>query len=212
MYDEELEKAMLSHILFGEYEADLTEKDFIDSKNRAIIKAVNELKKTKEEISIISVKQKIKGDGQKIVEYLATLTDYAIGTEADDLYNRIIDLSQKRELFEMLQQKKLIIQDTPVEDFANDTIKDINNILQRKQKEETFLEQISKTAEDIEKKYNDRNDYSLYTEIKELDKKILGLHNGELTIIGARPRCRKNNISFTNRAENSRKKEKCCNY
>lgn len=212
MYDEELEKAMLSHILFGEYEADLTEKDFIDSKNRAIIKAVNELKKTKEEISIISVKQKIKGDGQKIVEYLATLTDYAIGTEAEDLYNRIIDLSQKRELFEMLQQKKLIIQNTSVEDFANDTIKDINNIMQRKQKEETFLEQISKTAEDIEKKYNDRNDYSLYTEIKELDKKILGLHNGELTIIGARPRCRKNNISFTNRTENSRKKEKCCNY
>lgn len=212
MYDEELEKAMLSHILFGEYEADLTEKDFIDSKNRAIIKAVNELKKAKEEISIISVKQKIKGDGQKIVEYLATLTDYAVGTEADDLYNRIIDLSQKRELFEMLQQKKLRIQNTPVEDFANDTIKDINNIMQRKQKEETFLEQISKTAEDIEKKYNDRNDYSLYTEIKELDKKILGLHNGELTIIGARPRCRKNNISFTNRTENSRKKEKCCNY
>ena len=48
------------------------------------------------------------------------------------------------------------------------------------------IQQIEKTI----RKLKNKNDYSLYTGISDLDDKILGLHNGELTIIGARPRCR----------------------
>lgn len=210
MYDEEIEKAILSHILYNEYECDLDEKDFANTTNKVIIKAINQLKNKKEKIDMISVKQKIKGDGEKILKYLSDLPQYAIGTDADDLYNKIIQLSQKREIFETIQKEITTIQDTPVEEIANSIERQINNIMQRNQKELTFMEQLLKTQEDIENKYQKRNDYSLYTGIIDLDKKILGLHNGELTIIGARPRCRKNNISFTNRAKNCRKKQKSC--
>lgn len=203
MDDRELEKAILSHIIFREYECDLIESDFVDGNNKVIIKVINELKRKKEEISMISVKSKIKGDGQRIIEYLSSLVDYAVGTEADDLYNRLIELSQKRAIFNLLQEKRMMFQNDSVQEISSSIIKEINNIMQRNQKELTFFEQINKTAEDIENKYKNRNDVSLYTGIQDLDNKILGLHNGELTIIGARPRCRKNNASITNRRENS---------
>ena len=76
--------------------------------------------------------------------------------------------------------------------------KKINDISKENEKQETFLQQITETAEEIEKNYNKRNDYSLYTGIYDLDALTCGLHNKELTIIGARPRSRKNNINFTN--------------
>lgn len=187
MYNEEIEKAMLCHILFNEYDSDLTEDDFIGSINKQIMKAVRELKQKKEEISIMSVEEKIQGDGEQILRYLATLTDYAIGTNPDNLYNKLVKLSQKRKIFKMLQQKLIILEDAPIEDIVNGLEKEIRVIMQRNEKQETFIEQISKTAEEIEKNYNNRNDYSLYTGLHDLDDKTLGLHNGELTIIGARP-------------------------
>lgn len=187
MYNEEIEKAMLCHIVFNEYDSDLTEDDFIGNINKQIMKAIRELKQKKEEISIMSVEERIKGDGEQILRYLATLTDYAIGTNPDDLYNKIVKLSQKRNIFKMLQQKLIILEDTPIEDTVNSIENEIKVIMQRNEKQETFIEQISKTAEEIEKNYNNRNDYSLYTGLPDLDDKTLGLHNGELTIIGARP-------------------------
>ena len=187
MYDEEIEKAMLSHILYNDYECDLDEQDFANAINKVIIKAINQLKNKKEKIDMINVKHKIKGDGEKILKYLSDLPQYAIGTDADDLYNKIIQLSQKRQIFEMIQKEITTIQDTPVEEIANSIERQINNIMQRNQKELTFMEQLLRTEEEIENKYQKRNDYSLYTGIVDLDQKILGLHNGELTIIGARP-------------------------
>ena len=43
------------------------------------------------------------------------------------------------------------------------------------------------TVSALEENYNNKNDYSLYTGLMDLDNKICGLHNQELTIIGARP-------------------------
>lgn len=187
MYDEEIEKAMLSHIMFNEYESDLTEDDFVGNMNKQIISAIRDLKQKKEEISIMSVKERIKENGEYTLKYLATLTDYAIGTNPDDLYNRLVKLSQKRDIFDMLQRKLIIIENTPIEDITSSMENEIKSIMQRNEKQETFIEQLTKTAEEIEKNYNNRNDYSLYTGLNDLDDKILGLHNGELTIIGARP-------------------------
>lgn len=203
MYDDEIEKAMLSHILYNEYECDLTENDFINAKNKLIINAINELKKKKEKISMMSVKQKINGDGSRILTYLTNLPEYAIGTDADDLYNKIVQLSQKRAMLDMLQKNILNIKNEEAEEIAKDITKEVAAIMQRNQREETFMDQLVKTQQDIENRYQKRNDYSLYTGITDLDRKMLGLHNGELTIIGARPRSRKNNICIANWAEDS---------
>lgn len=211
MYDEELEKIMLFHIIFNNYVCDLTEKDFADSKNVIIIKAINKLKKEKQDINLINIQEKIQRNNSKILEYLAKLGDYGIGTEADTIYNKIIQLSQKRAIYNLLKENIITVTERTPEETYTDLIDKTNKIMQRAEKEETFIEQISKTGEEIEKNYKNRNDYSLYTGISVLDDKILGLHNGELTIIGARPRSRQNNFCITNSTKNSRKKEKSCN-
>jgi len=211
MYDEELEKIMLFHIIFNNYVCDLTEKDFVDSKNVIIIKAINKLKKEKQDINLINIQEKIQRNNSKILEYLAKLGDYGIGTEADTIYNKIIQLSQKRAIYNLLKENIITVTERTPEETYTDLIDKTNKIMQRAEKEETFIEQISKTGEEIEKNYKNRNDYSLYTGISVLDDKILGLHNGELTIIGARPRSRQNNFCITNSTKNSRKKEKSCN-
>lgn len=211
MYDEELEKIMLFHIIFNNYVCDLTEKDFVDSKNVMIIKAINKLKQEKQEINLINIQEKIQRNNSKILEYLVKLGDYGIGTEADTIYNKIIQLSQKRAIYNLLKENIITVTERTPEETYTDLIDKTNKIMQRAEKEETFIEQISKTGEEIEKNYKNRNDYSLYTGISVLDDKILGLHNGELTIIGARPRSRQNNFCITNSTKNSRKKEKSCN-
>ena len=211
MYDEELEKIMLFHIIFNNYVCDLTEKDFVDSKNVIIIKAINKLKKEKQDINLINIQEKIQRNNSKVLEYLAKLGDYGIGTEADTIYNKIIQLSQKRAIYNLLKENIITVTERTPEETYTDLIDKTNKIMQRAEKEETFIEQISKTGEEIEKNYKNRNDYSLYTGISDLDDKILGLHNGELTIIGARPRSRQNNFCITNSTKNSRKKEKSCN-
>ena len=211
MYDEELEKIMLFHIIFNNYVCDLTEKDFVDSKNVMIIKAINKLKQEKQEINLINIQEKIQRNNSKILEYLVKLGDYGIGTEADTIYNKIVQLSQKRAIYNLLKENIITVTERTPEETYTDLIDKTNKIMQRAEKEETFIEQISKTGEEIEKNYKNRNDYSLYTGISVLDDKILGLHNGELTIIGARPRSRQNNFCITNSTKNSRKKEKSCN-
>ena len=211
MYDEELEKIMLFHIIYNDYVCDLTEKDFVDSKNVIIIKAINKLKKEKQDINLINIQEKIQRNNSKILEYLVKLGDYGIGTEADTIYNKIIQLSQKRAIYNLLKENIITVTERTPEETYTDLIDKTNKIMQRAEKEETFIEQISKTGEEIEKNYKNRNDYSLYTGISDLDDKILGLHNGELTIIGARPRSRQNNFCITNSTKNSRKKEKSCN-
>ena len=211
MYDEELEKIMLFHIIFNNYVCDLTEKDFVDSKNVIIIKAINKLKKEKQDINLINIQEKIQRNNSKILEYLAKLGDYGIGTEADTIYNKIIQLSQKRAIYNLLKENIITVTERTPEETYTDLINKINKIMQRNEKEETFIEQISKTSEEIEKSYKNKNDYSLYTGITDLDDKILGLHNGELTIIGARPRSRQNNFCITNSTKNSRKKKESCN-
>ena len=59
MYDEELEKAMLFYLIFENEEYLLDENDFVNDRNQKIIKAINELKAEKKDISVLSVKSKI---------------------------------------------------------------------------------------------------------------------------------------------------------
>ena len=187
MYDEEFEKAILYHIIFEQYECDLNQDDFINSRNIKIINAINELKAEKKEISILSVKSKIKANSNQILEYISTLHEFALGTNADTLCNKIIELSKKRKIFRILQDNLKEIENSTIDVLSENIIKEINKINQRDDIQETFIEQLAKTAEAIENSYKNRNDYSLYTGIPDLDSKMLGLHNGEFTVIGARP-------------------------
>ena len=66
-------------------------------------------------------------------------------------------------------------------------IKELNKIEDRDIKEESIMEQTKETLDIIENNIKNKNDYSLYTGMLDLDQLTCGLHNEELTIIGARP-------------------------
>lgn len=188
MYDEELEKVVLYYVIFEKEKLDLREDDFINPRHRRIIKAINEQINQKKDISLITINTKIKEEDKEALEYMTTFQEYAIGTNVEIAYNNLIELSKKRKLFSLIQNKLKEISDTEnIEILSNELIKSIKEINEKNEKVETFSEQVMKTLFSIEESYNKRDDYSLYTGLRDLDEKILGLHNQEFTVIGARP-------------------------
>ena len=199
MYDEDIEKAMLYYLIFEKENYILTESDFVFEYNKKIIKAINELKANKHEITTLSVRDKINGDKKQILEYLAYLGEYIRVISSEEAYNRIIEMSKKRQIIDLLQNSIQNVNEiNNIDNYAQKTIKKLNEICSRNEKEKTFLEQVVDTINVIENANRKKADYSLYTGIIDLDKLICGLHKQELTIIGARPRNRQNNIRITN--------------
>lgn len=188
MYDDVIEKAMLYHVIFEKEIYLLDENDFQDAKNKEIIKAINKIKSKNEEVSMLSIKAEINNSSYDVMSYLATLIDYSYATSGDAVYKRLINMSQKRKMLNLLQEA--IIQTKEAEEIdivSQKTIHSMNEILNINEKEKTFLEQVVETTEKIEKNTTSKTDYSLYTGMIELDKILCGLHKEELTIIGARP-------------------------
>ena len=188
MSDEELEKAMLYYLIYEQEDYVLDETDFAFEKNKKIIKAINELKAEKKEISIISLQSRISANNKQVIEYLTSLNEYVYATTADYIYNQVIELSKKRKLMELLQKSITELMEAEnIDIFMQDKIKQINKITEINEKEQTFVEQVVETSTEIEKNTLQKPDYTLYTGITDLDKMICGLHKQELTIIGARP-------------------------
>ena len=76
MFDEEIEKAVLFYTIFENQSSNIAEEDFIIPIHQKIIKAVNELKIEKEEITILTVNNKIVNNSAQTLEYIANLGNY----------------------------------------------------------------------------------------------------------------------------------------
>jgi replicative DNA helicase len=200
---EETEKAMLYYIIFQSYDTDLTEDDFTTSKSKEVITAVNSLKAEGKEVTMTAVKDKFKGKESSVISYLATLSDYVYGQTPEKLYNSIVEKSKKRKIKEVLA-KAFEVNDDDADLQIQNIINDLNNISTRNQKEKTFEQMVFDTMEDLEDSYRNRGNYDLYTGLLDLDNITLGLHKGELTIIGARPRSRKDNYCLANSFQDSK--------
>lgn len=191
MFDEEIEKAILYYIIFEKADYIIQEDDFVNERNKKIAKAIIDLQKNKKDISLLSVKNQVKASNPAdVLEYISNIGNNIYGSNADELYNKLVQLSQKRKLFDLAHQILQNIETEDIDSYSQQLISQINNITKQEEKELTLQEQISKAYQQLEENYNKRYDYSLYTGIYDLDDKICGLHNQELTIIGARPRCR----------------------
>lgn len=188
MWDEEIEKAMLYYVVYEKEDYLLDEDDFINERNKKIIRAINELKAEKKEITTMSIKSKIKANGKQVLDYLTTLGEYIRTTSAEEVYTKLMEMSKKRKLLRLLEtEKQEVIDCENVDILAEKIIKDINKIEQIDEKEQTFLQQVVDVMSKIEENTLKGIDYSLYTGITDLDNMMCGLHRQELTIIGARP-------------------------
>ena len=187
MQDEEIEKAMLYYLIFENYECELIDADFTTRLNKKIFKAIQNLKQAKEEITMLTVKNKLT-DEKNILSYLATLSENIYSTTAESVYKKLIELTKKRQMQKLLNESATKIKDAENIDIdIEKVIKELNKIEDREIKEESLKEQIIDTLDMIEKNMRNKNDYSLYTGMLDLDQLTCGLHNEELTIIGARP-------------------------
>ena len=167
MYDQELEKAMLFYLIFEQEEYLLDENDFVSERNKKIIKAINELKAEKKEITLLTIKSKIRANQTQVLSYLASLGDYVRISSAETVYDDLMELSKKRKLLKIMQEKAVEIAECEnIDILAQEIIKQINQIEQINEKEKTFVEQIADTVEQLEKNSKEKKDYSLYTRIR----------------------------------------------
>ena len=189
MADEEIEKAVLYYIIYEQEEFNLTEKDFVNINNKKIIKAINELKAKEQEISILAINNKI-SDNKKgnQLKYLSDLGEYVKTTTAEAVYKVLKENTKKREVFELSRRiENEVIKTENIDIDIEKYIAELQKIEAQTEKEESFIDLVSKTAKLIEENINKKRDYDFYTGFFELDALTDGLHRGELTIIGARP-------------------------
>lgn len=192
MYDEEIEKAVLYYIIFEGKDLDISEKDFVNNRNQIIAKAILDLRKQKQKISILTIQNKIKGYRQSdVMTYISSLGDNTLGTDCDVLFNKLKSLTKKREVLNLsLNIQQRINDEENIEDFIESQIKTLNKINQESTDEiEDFKEQLIETSNFIEKQMSKQKDNSLMLPFYDMNELTNGLHNEELTIIGARPRC-----------------------
>lgn len=205
-FSEELEKSILGTILVdpkcNKYLKQLNSTDFYLSKNQIIFNLMQELYSKNNPIDLIAVKELAiskKLNDKEIFEYLVYITDYQLLT-LNLMYhiNKLKNYSTRRKLIiaskEIIKAAEEANSDEDAAELKKNAIREISNIktnnINIKQKE--MLNIITQTMTEIEEKYNKRNDNTYNTGFFDLDKIIDGLHKQELTIIAARPRCRKN--------------------
>ena len=187
MFNEEIERAMLYYVIFQDEQFSLTEADFVNVIHRKIIKAINELKAKKEEVSLLAISTMIK-DEKDIISYLGTLDDYITTSTADTVYKILKEYTKKRQAFRLSRKIQETVKDTEnIDLYIEKIIKNFQNIEYQTEKQTDFKEQVIKAVQEIEKNINKTEDRSLYTGYFDLDSLTDGLHNGEFTVIGARP-------------------------
>ena len=108
MSDIELEKAMLFYLIFQDEKYELGEKDFLDYKNKTIIKAIIELQAKKEDITILSLNEKIQNP--EMLEYITHLGDYIRKETAESVYYKLKEYTKRREMFGLLKENQIKLQ------------------------------------------------------------------------------------------------------
>lgn len=190
MYDEEIEKTVLYYLIFEKEPINVKEDDFFFQKHKQIVKAIDELKSKKQEINILSVKNKIKGNDTEILKYISIIAESRFGSSIEYAYKELKRLSKKRKLLALSKEMQRDAEEvSEPEIYIEKKIKDLTEINQDGEEEKTFLDIVCETSEVIEKKrlQGTEYDYKYFTGIFDLDKATNGLHEEELTIIGARP-------------------------
>ena len=196
MFDEEIEKAVLFYMIFGEESCELTEQDFVIPTHQNIIKAYNSLKARKEEISILTINNEL-DNSNKMLEYISNLGNYIAQTSFRTAFQILKRYSKQRQVFNLSKDIQMQVRsEEDIDIFIEKQISILQKIELQTQKEDTFMSQINDTLLDIENNLSKKQDYSLYTGFYDLDSLTDGLHEGELTVVGARPGVGKTTFSL----------------
>lgn len=192
MYDEEVEKTVLYYLIFEKEEINLSEEDFFITRNKLIFRAIQELKREKIEVNLLSIKDKIKGKDVEILKYISMIAESRFGSSLEYAYKELKRLSKTRKLVKIEKEIEKDFKEKNIDDievYIEKTIKKLKEINEEGHQEETFKDVVLETSDIITKKYIQKENYEnkYTTGIFDLDGTTNGLHPEELTIIGARP-------------------------
>lgn len=182
----ELEKIVLAYVIFDNEDVVLKEEYFEVPLHQDIVKEINILKKQREEVSFITISNRMsKYNKDDVLTYISSFVDYKIGTTFETTFKELKTNYRKRKITNILKTTE-ITDDVDID--AEKVIKQIQDVVSESNNTElSFKEKVINTLNDIEKAVNNKTDYNLYTGFIDLDKLTFGLHEQELTIIGARP-------------------------
>lgn len=148
MYDEEIEKAVLYYTIFENQQSNIAEEDFIIPTHQKIIKAINELKVEKEEITILTVNNKIVDNSSQTLEYIANLGNYISNMSFNTAYQLLKKYTKKRQIFNLAKEIQMEVREQEeIDVYAEKTIAKLQKIEFQAEKENNFVEQISSTLE-----------------------------------------------------------------
>ena len=200
LHSDEAEVNVIASILViqdnSKYINSLETQDFYSKTNKAIFSLMKELNDKDETVDLLTVKElgvTKKFNGIKLLETMTDMTDKLVYAGNIDKYIKILkNLSVKRKIFNTA--KKVCEEISEVDpnkdeiEVKNEVVQKFLNIKTNKKNSNTEMKDVMiETLKDIDDKYQKRDDYSLRTGYLDLDKIIEGLHEQELTLLGARP-------------------------
>lgn len=200
LHSDEAEVNVIASILViqdnSKYINSLETQDFYYKTNKAIFSLMKELNDKDETVDLLTVKElgvTKKFNGIKLLETMTDMTDRLVYAGNIDKYIKILkNLSVKRKIFNTA--KKVCEEISEVDpnkdeiEVKNEVVQKFLNIKTNKKNSNAEMKDVMiETLKDIDDKYQKRDDYSLRTGYLDLDKIIEGLHEQELTLLGARP-------------------------
>ena len=188
----EIEKSVLGCLLMDkqDYVIKLSELDFVSEVNRLIYKTIRQLYDRKQPIDEITVSDALNIDNA--LEIVVGLSSYVPTPENIEHYiNALKTYTMRREVIKAAIKAKELAESERFEtaiELKNDVMQVFDiPVYDGKKTDNSISAIIPAVLQDIEDRYNAKNEDKLFTGFYDLDKMTAGLHPEELTIIAARP-------------------------
>lgn len=203
------------------YIKQLSEEMFISVNAKQLFKIIKDLYINKKEIDLISISNQLTTGIEKetdILQELIRITDDLITTSnIESNIEKLKDIKLRNQIKNIIVKAAKDLKDISIDtlDIKKELLKNVENIkdIRNVKVSDNIQDSFVKALDEIEQKYQKGEDYSLYTGFFELDKLTDGLHENELTAIGARPGTGKTAFALniaTNIASKKKKKVYFC--
>lgn len=201
LYSKETEESIIACLAIFEdckkYIKRIEVDDFYLEINQRIMKLIKELNEDNNPINLTTIKEKAKNkqlNSFEIFNYLVQISENIITSAEIEYYIKTLrSYSMKRKILKAtkkINDKVFLTEiDIDAEELKKECINEIVNIKMQEQKlkESDMFSVMNVVIDDIENRYNNREDHTYETGFFDLDKATNGLHKQELTIIAARP-------------------------
>lgn len=197
---EYLEKQVIASLIFAEethsYIKQISDDFFTNVRCRSIFKAIKQLYAEKQKIDIITINNKfssgVNDKGIAVIEYISNLTDIVVcASDIETPLNKLKDIHLRNKMLNIITKYSAEIKDplSDIDYIKNEFLKEVEEIKSDKNTSygENMQDILINTLESIENKSKKGEDLSYYTGFFKLDALMDGLHENELTCVGARP-------------------------